>query len=59
MANIPPLETTVEDWEYQLDDLAEQLTLACRRIEPQSTEEVLETALGGDDLAEIKRRNVK
>ncbi len=59
MANIPPLETTVEEWEYQLDDLAEQLTIACRRIDPQSTDEVLETALGGDDLAEIKRRNVK
>jgi len=59
MANIPPLETTVEEWEYQLDDLAEQLTLACRRIDPQSTDEVLETGLGGDELAKIKRRNVK
>ncbi len=59
MANIPPLETTVEEWEYQLDDLAEQLTVACRRIDPQSTDEVLETGLGGDELAKIKRRNVK
>ncbi len=56
MANIPPLETTVEEWEYQLDDLAERLTEACRRVDPQSTDEVLETALGGDDLAPEKRR---
>lgn len=51
MANIPPLETTVEQWEYQLDDLAEQLTAACRKVDPQSTDEVLETSLGGDDLS--------
>src|SRR5690606_17942237 len=58
MANIPPLETTVEEWEYQLDALAEQLTIACRRVDPQSTDEVLETGLGGDELAKIKRRNL-
>ena len=57
MANIPPLETTVEEWEYQLDDLAEKLTEACRRVDLQSTDEVLETSLGGDELAEAKRRN--
>jgi superfamily II DNA/RNA helicase len=57
MANIPPLETTVEDWEYQLDDLAERLTEACRRVDPQSTDEVLVTSLGGDELAAAKRRN--
>jgi len=56
MANIPPLETTVEEWEYQLDDLAERLTEACRRVDPQSTDEVLETSLGGDELAAEKRR---
>lgn len=56
MANIPPLETTVEEWEYQLDDLAEKLTQACRQVDPQSTDEVLETALGGDELAPEKRR---
>jgi len=56
MANIPPLETTVEEWEYLLDDLAEQLTQACRRIDPQSTDEVVENLLGGDELATGKRR---
>lgn len=56
MANIPPLESTVEDWEYPLDDLAAQLTQACRKVDPQSTDEVLESALGGDELAPEKRR---
>jgi superfamily II DNA/RNA helicase len=51
MANIPPLETTVEQWEYQLDDLAERLAAACRKVDPQSTDEILEGGLGGDDLA--------
>ncbi|MGV3486006.1 MAG: DUF3516 domain-containing protein [Planctomycetaceae bacterium] len=57
MANIPPLETTVEEWEYPLDDLAEQLTRACRKIDPQSTDEVVENLLGGDELAVAKRRD--
>lgn len=56
MANIPPLETTVEEWEYPLDDLAGQLTEACRKIDPQSTDEVVENLLGGDELVEAKRR---
>ncbi len=56
MANIPPLESTVEDWEYPLDDLAEQITQACRKIDPQSTDEVVENLIGGDELAEGLRR---
>jgi hypothetical protein len=51
MANIPPIESTVETWEYQLDDLAEALTTACRQIDPQSTDEILQSQLGGDDLS--------
>lgn len=41
MANVPPLETTVETWEKPFDDLAAQLTEACRKVDPQSTDEVL------------------
>ena len=41
MANVPPFETTVETWEKPLDDLAAQLTEACRKVDPQSTDEVL------------------
>ena len=42
MANVPPAETTVETWEDPLDELADRLTEACRRIDPQSTDEVLQ-----------------
>ncbi|WP_146515450.1 DEAD/DEAH box helicase [Rubripirellula amarantea] len=41
MANVPPFETTVETWEDPLDDLADQLTRCCRKIDPQSTDEIL------------------
>lgn len=41
MANVPPLGTTVESWEDQLDDLADFLTESCKNADPQTTEEVL------------------
>ena len=58
MANVPPLETTVETWENPLDDLADQLTETCRSIDPQSTDEIL-TQPGSDANALIDpgRRN--
>ena len=58
MANVPPLETTVETWENPLDDLADQLTATCRSIDPQSTDEIL-TQPGSDANALIDpgRRN--
>ncbi len=56
MANIPPHETTPEEWEDPLDDLADQLTETCRAVDAQSTDEVLENAGGGDDLVAPGRR---
>ena len=41
MANVPPLESTVETWEDPLDELADRLTESCRKIDPQSTDEIL------------------
>ncbi len=41
MANIPPIESTVETWEDPLDELADRLTETCRTVDPQSTDEVL------------------
>ena len=41
MANVPPIESTVETWEDWMDDLAEQLSEACRRVDPQTTDEML------------------
>ena len=59
MANIPPIESTVETWEDPLDDLADQLTRACRRIDPQSTDETLVNAEENPELllVEQRRRN--
>ena len=41
MANVPPIESTVETWENPLDELADQLTETCRAIDSQSTDEML------------------
>ena len=59
MANIPPAGTTVETWEDPLDDLADRLTEACRKIDPQSTDEILVNPETGDEgaLVEKGRRN--
>ena len=58
MANIPPLESTVETWEDPLDELADQLTEACRAIDPQSTDEILlQPGSEIDDLVGLGRRN--
>ncbi|WP_164102682.1 DEAD/DEAH box helicase [Candidatus Laterigemmans baculatus] len=56
MANIPPYETTPEEWEDPLDDWADLLTETCRRVDPQSTDEVLELAGHGEDLIAPGRR---
>lgn len=59
MANIPPNETTPEQWEDPLDDLADQLTETCRAVDAESTDEVLENAGGNDELIEPGRRKAK
>jgi hypothetical protein len=58
MANIPPLESTVETWEDPLDELADRLTETCRTIDPQSTDEMLASPPSeADNLIEKGRRN--
>ncbi len=58
MANVPPLESTVETWEDPLDDLADLLTESCRKIDPQSTDEILSDSKEPvDDLVGLGRRN--
>lgn len=56
MANIPPNETTPEEWEDPLDALADQLTETCRAVDAESTDEIIENAVGGDDLSLPGRR---
>ena len=58
MANVPPIESTVETWEDPLDELADKLTESCRAIDPQSTDEVLiQPGSEVDDLIQPGRRN--
>ncbi len=58
MANVPPLETTVETWEDPLDELADALTETCRAVDPESTDEVLvQPDAEVDDLVAPGRRN--
>lgn len=58
MANVPPAGTTVETWEDWLDDLADKLTETCKRIDPQSTDEILSPdEPRPDDLSLPGRRN--
>ncbi|TWU48766.1 ski2-like helicase [Rubripirellula tenax] len=58
MANIPPIESTVETWEDPLDELADRLTETCRKIDAQSTDEMLnQPGSEIDDLIELGRRN--
>jgi superfamily II DNA/RNA helicase len=49
-ASIPPSESSVENWEDTFDDLIERLSAACRAVDPQSTDEVLEGGLGNRDF---------
>jgi hypothetical protein len=52
MASIPPVESTPEDWEDRLYDQMDQLTNCCRQVDPDSTDEALESGLGGDELSQ-------
>jgi hypothetical protein len=44
LASIPPFESTVETWEDPLDQWIERLTACCRAVDPQSTDEVLDSS---------------
>ncbi|MFO0939380.1 MAG: DEAD/DEAH box helicase [Pirellulales bacterium] len=50
MASIPPIESTAEDWEDRYDALIDRLTECCRAVDPESTDETLESGRGGDEL---------
>ncbi len=44
LSTIHPPEVTAEQWKLDLDEIAEQLTEACRRVDPSSTDKVIEEA---------------
>jgi superfamily II DNA/RNA helicase len=50
-AQLTPPETTAEEWQGFLRDLANRLTDACRRVDPTSTEETIQRAQSADALA--------
>ncbi len=50
MASIPPAESTVETWEDPLDNLIERLSESCRAVDAASTDEVLQSSCGPDEL---------
>ena len=45
---LTPPETNPEDWQAELSDIAEQLTAACREVDPDSTDKALEDVLTRD-----------
>jgi hypothetical protein len=54
MARLTPPETTEEEWQTDMREVAEQLTACCREVDPTSTEEALEQAkTAGEVHAEV------
>ncbi|MHC4400256.1 MAG: DEAD/DEAH box helicase [Planctomycetota bacterium] len=51
MQFVPP-DSTEEQWRGDLDDVADRLTESCRRVDPTSTDKVLEQAQAAMDLAD-------
>jgi superfamily II DNA/RNA helicase len=47
-SQVCPPETNAENWQTELRDLAEQLTRACRAVDPASTDETIELAHAAD-----------
>jgi superfamily II DNA/RNA helicase len=48
IAGVCPNDTTLEVWQADLRDIAEQLTASCRAVDPSSTDEMIEHAKAAD-----------
>jgi len=48
MSQLTPADTTIEEWRGDLDDIARRLTEGCRRVDPDSTDKMLEMAHAAD-----------
>jgi hypothetical protein len=56
-AQVMPPDTTAGAWQAELRDIADQLTAACRAVDPASTDEMIEQAHAADVVegeAEVK-----
>ena len=51
LAAVTPPETTADAWQAELRDLAEQLTISCRAVDPASTDEIIEQARAADVIS--------
>jgi superfamily II DNA/RNA helicase len=49
ISGIAPENTTPEEWEMPLDAIGERLIAACRRVDPESTDEVLQELNDAND----------
>jgi superfamily II DNA/RNA helicase len=47
-AQVTPRDTTPEEWQADLRDLADRLTASCRAVDPASTDEVIQLAHAAD-----------
>lgn len=45
---VTPADTTTEEWQQDLREVIDKLTAACREVDPNSTEEVIEMAHAAD-----------
>lgn len=55
ISGIAPENTSPEDWEIPLDSIAERLIDTCRRVDPQSTDEVLQELNDSQDERSRRR----
>jgi len=51
-AQLTPPEWTPEDWQAEMNDIAEQLTRACRSVDPESTDKAIEAAQSAADVVQ-------
>src|SRR5438132_5983924 len=51
LAQVVPPETTAEQWQAELRDLAEQWTASCRAVDPTRSDEMIEHAHAADIVA--------
>jgi superfamily II DNA/RNA helicase len=47
-AGVCPKDTTLEDWQAEMKDIADRLTASCREVDPTSTDEIVELAHAAD-----------
>lgn len=49
-AQVVPKDTTAEEWQADLNEVAEKLTAACRNVDPESTDKAIEAATKAADV---------